>query len=183
MKAYALALILLGAAAAHAEPALTTRATDLMAQAQADAAKVASLPENTKVDILRRVGAWSEVKTSAGQGWVRMLSLKPESAGAAATGSGGSGLGSMISGLTGRTSNSATVTTGVKGLNKEDIANANSNPEEFKKMQKYAVSKDAGRTFAQRTKLSANSVEYLKGSFAGGNDTNNSGSAPGMAGM
>lgn len=183
MKAYAFALILLGAGAAHAEPAVTTRATDLMAQAQADAAKIASLSENTKVEILRRVGAWSEVKSSSGQGWVRMLSLRPESSGTAAS-SGASGLGNVVGALTGRTSNSATVTTGVKGLNKEDLANAQSNPEEFKKMQKYAVSKDAGRVFAQRAKLSANNVEYLKGSFAAsGNDNNNSGSTPGMTGM
>ncbi|MBS0308264.1 MAG: hypothetical protein JSS58_04755 [Proteobacteria bacterium] len=187
MKAYACALLLLGASLAHAESALTKSATDLMAQAQSDAAKVASLPENTKVDILRKVGAWSEVKTSAGKGWVRMFSLKPESAGtASSSGSFASGMSSLLN--AGRTSNSGTETTGVKGLTKEDLARAQPNPNEFLKMQRYAVSKEAGRAFAQRTKLSANHVDYLPDSFVGGgsggdSNNNNNGTTPGMMGM
>lgn len=181
MKACAFALILLGASAAHAESALTARATDLMAQAQADATKVAALPENTKVDILRRVGAWSEVKSAAGQGWVRMMSLKPESAGTGSSASGAGGLTSLLN--SGRSSNTATVTAGVKGLTKEDLSRAQPNPEEFRKMQRYAVGKDGARSFAQRNKLTTASVDYLEGSaFAGGNN-NDSGSAPGMTGM
>ena len=63
---------MLMASAAHAEPATTTKATELLAQAFADAKTVASLPADTRFDVLKRSGAWSEVKTSAGQtGWVR----------------------------------------------------------------------------------------------------------------
>ncbi len=148
---------------ADAEPALTVRAADLQAQAQSDAATLASLPENTKVEVLRRLGAWDEVKTATGQtGWVRMLNLRFD---VNNTGKGGSTSGTIgaLSGLlsTGRTSNTATVTTGVRGLTEEDLKNANANPAELEKMQRFAADKPAAERFAQRSKLSAVKLEYL----------------------
>ncbi len=169
MKNFVLMLIALSLAGmAHAESALTVRATDLQALAQSDAATLASLPENTKVDVLRRVGAWDEVKTSAGQtGWVRMLNLRFD---VNNTSKGNSASGSLnaLSGLlsTGRTSNTATVTTGVRGLTEEDLKNAQANPAELEKMQRFATDKAAAERFAQRTKLSVAKMEYLPESAA-----------------
>jgi hypothetical protein len=157
---------LLAIGIAHAETALTIRATDLQAQAQSDAATLASLPENTKVDVLRRVGAWDEVKTSTGQiGWVRMLNLRFD-VNNSAKGNGSGGSLNALTGLlsTGRTSNTATVTTGVRGLTEEDLKNANANPAELEKMQRFATDKTAAEKFAQRSKLSATKVDYLQGS-------------------
>jgi hypothetical protein len=166
MKSFFVTLsLLLAIGAAQAETALTVRATELQAQAQADAATIAPLSENTKVEVLRRRGAWTEVKTAAGQtGWVRMLSLKPEGSGA--TQDAGAGSSNPLSGLTnllssGRTSNTATVTTGVRGLTKEDIQNAQANPAELQKLQKNSVNKKAGQAFAQHSKLAPAQVEYL----------------------
>ncbi|MGZ3159790.1 MAG: hypothetical protein ACXU7H_11945, partial [Burkholderiaceae bacterium] len=103
---------LLAIGGAHAETAITVRATDLQAQAQADAATLVSLPETTKVEVLRRLGAWDEVKTATGQtGWVRMLNLRFDVTNSS-KGKGTSGSLNALSGLlsTGRTSNTATVT-------------------------------------------------------------------------
>lgn len=163
MRGYAFALMF-AACAAQAEPALTNRATDVLAQPQSDAGKLASLAENDKVEVLRRSGAWSQVKTGAGQaGWVRMMHLKPVSAGA---GSGGAaqGPGGALANLlgSGRSANNATVTTGVRGLQEEDLQKAQANPDEFRKMQKYAASRDAGQAFARRNKLDAAQVDYLQ---------------------
>ncbi|MGZ3238305.1 MAG: hypothetical protein ACXWIN_09045 [Burkholderiaceae bacterium] len=157
-------IALCATAMAHAESALTVRATDLQAQGQSDAATLTTLPENTKVDVLRRVGAWDEVKTSAGQtGWVRMLNLRFD-VNNAAKANGTAGSLNALSGLmsTGRTSNTATVTTGVRGLTEEDLKNANANPAELEKMQRFATDKAAAERFAQRTKLVAAKVEYLQ---------------------
>jgi hypothetical protein len=154
---------MLVASAAHAESATTTKATDLLAQAFADAKTVASLPADTKVDVLKRSGAWSEVKTSAGQtGWVRMMALKFGDGAGAKQDAGGNVLGAL-GGLAslGRTSNTATVTTGVKGLDKETLGNAQPNPEELKKLQKFMADKAAAQSFAQHSKLAANKVDYL----------------------
>jgi hypothetical protein len=147
---------------AHAASAITNKPTELQAQAKADAATIATLPENTKVDILRSMGAWREVKAATGQtGWVNMFNLKAEGSGAAASGSANpmGALGSLLSG--GRTGNDATVGTNVKGLTKEDVQNAQANPAEFQKLQGYAVKKASGQAFAQKSKLNATTVEYF----------------------
>lgn len=159
---------LLAIGSAHAETALTIRATDLQALAQSDAATLASLPENTKVDVLRRVGAWDEVKTATGQtGWVRMLNLRFDVS-TTSKGNGASGSLNALSGLlsTGRTSNTATVTTGVRGLTEEDLKNATANPAELEKMQRFATDKTSAEKFAQHSKLSATKVDYLQESTA-----------------
>jgi hypothetical protein len=176
---------MLVACVAQAESALTNRATDVLAQPQSDAAKQASLSENDKVEVLRRSGAWSEVKTAAGKtGWVRMMHLKPVNAAGNAAGASSSPANALASLLnSGRTSNNATVTTGVKGLQAEDLQRAHANPEEFRKMQKYAMPKDAGQSFARSNKLSAAQVEYLqdRAAPASGTDSGSS-SMPGMGG-
>ncbi len=166
MKAVAVALMLV-ASAAQAEPALTNRATELLAQAQSDAARLVSLPENSRVEVVKRSGAWSEVKTATGQaGWLRMMHLKSEgNAGGShaqkpSTPKAGGALASLLG--SGRTTNNATVTTGVRGLQEEDLQRARPNPEELKKMQKLAVARDAAQAFAQRSKLVPAHVDYLE---------------------
>lgn len=162
----ALALCL-GMSTAQAEPAVTARATDLQAKPQADSATLASLPENARLEVLRRSGGWSEVKTQSGQtGWVRMLNLRFEGAGnqgagnkAAPTGNPLNALNNLLS--TGRTSNTATVTTGVRGLDEADLQQAQANPAELQRARGFAVDKNAAQAFAQRSKLAANRVEYL----------------------
>ena len=166
MRNQVLALvILLVSGAANSESARTVRATEVQAQSQSDAATLATLPENTRVDVLRRSGAWSEIKTTNGQtGWVRMMSLRFD--GGAAQPEGRDGTDNSVSALTkllstGRTSGTATVTTGVRGLSEADLQNARANPAELQRMQRYAVQKDAAHAFAQRTKLSPVQIEYL----------------------
>lgn len=169
MRRMALAFTaLLTAGAAHAESALTSRSTELQAQAQSDAASIANLPENTRVDVLVRRGAWTQVKTAAGQsGWVRMLALKPENTSAASTSHPGPGAASNPLGAlnnllsSGRTSNSATVTTGVRGLSEEDLQQAQANPAELDKAQRFVADRNAAQSFAQRSNLSPLKVDYL----------------------
>jgi hypothetical protein len=162
-KNHAVALLsLLAVGAAQADPAQTIRDTDLQAQSQSDSAVLATLPGNTHLDVLQRKGAWSQVKTSANQtGWVRMLSLRFDTTAVPAKSDGGS-LGALTGLLTtGRTSNTGTVTTGVKGLNEEDLKNAQPNTAELQKMEQLAVDKPTGQAFAKKSKLTANQVAYL----------------------
>lgn len=167
MKNYALALaILLAAGAVSAESARTVRATELQAQSQSDAATLATLPENTRVNVLRRSGAWSEIKTISGQtGWVRMLSLRFDDSvqqGSSGDNRASNPVGALNNLLSsGRVSGTATVTTGVRGLSEADLRNAQANPAELQKLQKFAVHKDAAQAFAQRTNLSPAQVDYL----------------------
>ena len=158
---------------ALAESATTSKSTELMDKASADASIIGTLANQTRVDVMQRNGAWTQVKTSAGQaGWVRMTALRLD----ATTGSnvapaaGGNVLGSLMTG--GRTSNTGTVGTGVKGLDKEDLRRASPNYSELQKMQANVVGKDGARTFAQRSNLYAANVEYIDQNNIGKRENN-----------
>jgi uncharacterized protein YgiM (DUF1202 family) len=113
----ALAILLLLAAPAFAqETGFTVRDTEVKKEPFSDAQTVGTLAEKTQVKVLARQGGWMQVEAGAQSGWVRMLSIRMDS------GSSGfmSGLKSLFT--VARTGSSGqTVTTGVRGLDKEDI--------------------------------------------------------------
>jgi hypothetical protein len=140
-----------------AEPATVIRATDLKQQPATDAATLASLPENTAVDALERKSGWTRVKAPAGEGWVKMLALRYGGPGAAKQGD--SGLTQLFN--VARTGSSGTqVTTGMRGLDAQQLANAQPNPNELAKMEGFAADRKAAAGFASKGKLSARNVEY-----------------------
>lgn len=155
--------LLLAAAQAQADSAHTIRPTELHADSQSDAATLATLPENTALEVLQRRGAWSQVKSATQTGWVRMLNLRFDAkAGAAPTSASGNPLGGLTGLLaSGRTSNSGTDTTGVRGMNEEDLNKAQANLTEFKKMQGFATDKSVAQAFGKRSKLKVATVPYL----------------------
>jgi hypothetical protein len=153
-----LALVLLVPLVALAEPATVIRATDLKQAPATDAATVAALAENTAVEALERKGGWTRVKAQAGEGWVRMLALR---FGGAAPKPGASGASQLFN--VARTGTSGTqVTTGVRGLDAEQLANAQPNPAELAKLQNFAADRDAAASFAAQGKLDAKAVDYPK---------------------
>jgi len=170
--------LLLGAGLAHGESAHTIRATELHAESQSDAAILATLPENTVLEVLQRRGAWSQVKSEAQSGWVRMLNLRFDAKGgaapAAASGNQASGLSGLLA--SGRKSNSGTDTTGVRGMTEEDLNNAQANPVEFQKMQTYATDKNVAQAFGKRSKLVIAKVPYLPDPSAADGNASTSGS-------
>ena len=144
---------------AAAEPATLVRATELKQEPATDAATVAKLPENAAVDALERRGGWTRVKSGSGEGWVRMLALRFGGAGEAKKGD--SGVTQLFN--VARTGTSgAQVTTGARGLDAEQLANAQPNPAELAKMAKFAAEAQTAASFAAKGKLSATTVEYPK---------------------
>ena len=153
-----LALLLFFPLLALAEPATVIRASDLKKEPATDSATVAALPENTAVEALERKSGWTRVKADAGEGWVRMLSLR---FGGTAAKPGASGVNQLFN--VARTGSSGTqVTTGVRGLDAEQLANAQPNPAELAKLDGFAVDRDAAASFAAQGKLDAQSVAYPK---------------------
>jgi len=143
----------------HAEPATVIRATELKSQPATDASTVAQLPENTAVEALDRQGGWTRVKAAAGEGWVKMLALRYGGPGSAKKGD--TGLVQMFN--VARTGASGTqVTTGVRGLDEEKLANAQPNPGELDKLEKFAAERNAAAGFAAKGKLAAQQVSYPK---------------------
>lgn len=144
---------------AGAEPATLVRATDLKKTPATDAETVATLPENVAVEALERKGGWTRVKAQAGDGWVRMLALRFGGPGEAKRGD--SGVAQLFNAARTGTSG-AQVTTGARGLDAEQLANAQPNPAELAKMDKFAADAGAAAGFAAKGKLSATAVEYPK---------------------
>jgi hypothetical protein len=152
------ALLLLAPVLALAAPATLIRDAELRASPASDAAVVASIAVNAKVDALERKGGWTRVRAEGGrEGWVRMLALRY--AGAGEVKQGDSGVAQILN--VARTGTSGTqVTTGVRGLDADQLANAKPNEAELKKLQGYAATGDAAAGFAAKGKLEARKIDY-----------------------
>jgi hypothetical protein len=154
---------------ALADPAVTVRSTELKAQPMSDAATIATLPEKTKIETLKRQGAWIQVKSIEGKtGWVRMLSVRLGDSEAPKS----DGLGGLLSKR--NASSSGTVTTGVRGLSEEEITATHPNPSEVEKMESFTVNKSQGQKFAASGKLKSQNVDYLVSPKSTNNQTDSS---------
>jgi len=151
--------LLLLPALCWADPATLIRATELKRAPATDAETVAQLAAESAVDALERKGGWTRVKAAAGEGWVKMLSLRYAGAGAAKQGD--SGLAQLFN--VARTGSSGTqVTTGVRGLDEQQLAGARPNAAELAKLGGYAARPAAAAAFAAEGKLEAQPVAYSK---------------------
>ncbi|MDX1375649.1 MAG: SH3 domain-containing protein [Burkholderiales bacterium] len=152
------ALALLWALTAHADPATVVRATELKKAPASDSETLASLEENAAVQTAERRGGWIQVKTDAGaSGWVKFLALRFSGSGAARAGD--SGIAQLFNVARGGTSG-AQATTGVRGLDAEDISAAQPNAAAVQRMDGFAVSADDAGRFAAEGPLQAQSVDY-----------------------
>jgi hypothetical protein len=152
-----LLLLLLFPVLCWAEPASLLRPTDLKQEPATDAATVATLAENAAVDAGERKGGWVRVKAGAAEGWVRLLALRYGGAARA----GDSGVGQVFSAA--RTGSSGTqVTTGVRGLDEQMLANARPNAAELAKMTQYATTPEAAAGFAAQGRLERRQVPEVK---------------------
>jgi hypothetical protein len=153
-----LAAASLSCALAGAEPATVIRATDLKKEPASDAPTVAPLAASARVDALERKGGWTRVRTGDGaEGWVKMLALRYGGAGESKQGD--SGVAQLLNVARAGTSGAQT-TTGVRGLDAEQLVNAKPNPAELKKMEGYAASKDGAAGFASSASLAPRQVAY-----------------------
>lgn len=164
-------LLVLPATAAGAETGLVIRPADLMAQPFIDAAKVGPVAANQPVEIVARQGAWVNVTAGGRTGWIRALNLRLAGAGAApgaAASPGNSGERPSVGSLSNpasllRTGSSGrTVTTGVKGLDEENIRNASVDLQQVEALAALAATPDDARQKAATSKLAESQVDYLK---------------------
>lgn len=155
--AIALCALLLGGAACAADSGTMLKPDEIKAEPFRDAKTVAKLASGDKVSILKKDGGWLQVKSSKGSGWVRMLSVRK---GDARKGSGeASGLLSLASG---RASTGKVVsTTGIRGLNEEELKAAKFDEPELKRAESYAASRADAQKFAAQGKLQPLPFEYL----------------------
>jgi hypothetical protein len=145
------------ASALAGEAGVALKADDIRAEPFGDAKLVGKLAANDKVDIMGKNGGWLQVKSAKGAGWVRMLSIRKGDAKKGANEA--AGLLSMASGRAG--TGKVVATTGIRGLNEEELKAAQFNEAEVRLAESYAVSKEQAQQFATEGKLLARKFDYL----------------------
>lgn len=154
------ALLVMPAHAAETGTAL--KADAIRAEPFSDAKTVATLAAGDKVEIVKKDGGWLRVKSPKGSGWVRMLSVRKGEArkGEARKGAGdAAGLLGLASGRAG--TGKVVATTGIRGLNEEELKSAQFNAAELKLAESYATGKPEAQKFAAQGKLAARKFDYL----------------------
>jgi hypothetical protein len=160
LSVLALAGALLPGASAQ-EAAVTRRATELR-DAPGDKGKsIASLPAQAAVTrSTERQGPWVQVRTSAGAtGWVHLFDVGPAAAEGSSTG------GSALRGVTSLFSSSRSTqtgsTAGIRGLEAQDLANAQPNMGAVTQMEALRQSEADARSFGRSAAWNPASVEPL----------------------
>jgi len=140
-----------------AEKGSALKNDSLRSEPFADAKVTGSFARGENLEIIKKQGAWLQVKSAKGSGWVRLLSVKRgtastsnQAAGVLAVASGRAGTGQVVS------------TTGVRGLSEQELKAAKFNEEEVKTLESYTLSADKGRAFAKAGNLNSIAFKNLK---------------------
>jgi hypothetical protein len=160
MKIYKLLLLLvallLPGVSLAAEMGSALKADIIRAEPYSDAKKTGNFARGDTLEILSKKGSWLKIKTAKDSGWVRLLSVKRgtskggnEAAGVLAVASGRAGTGQVVA------------TTGVRGLNEEELKGAKYNAAEVKKLESYTQTSKQGEQFAKSGGLKAVKFAYL----------------------
>ena len=139
-----------------AEKGVALKADKLLAEPFADAKQVGTVAKGDTVTIMTKKSGWYQVNAASAKGWIRMLSVRRGAGGktsaakdVAALSTGRAGTGQIVS------------TTGVRGLNVEELKSARFDENELKKAESFGVSKNDARAFAQKGGLLARAFNYL----------------------
>lgn len=141
--------LLAAALTVRADAGQTTAATELKQAPNTSSATISQLSAGQALQIGTRQGAWYQVKTPQGEGWVRMLSVRLQGGSARGGESAMSGLASLAQASRSNT----TVATGVRGLSREQLQQSQEDPAEVARMNQFQVSAGEARQFAQAAGL------------------------------
>ena len=164
MKKHSNWLVLMGLSAllysslSIAETGSALKSDSIRYEPYADAKVIGNFSRGESLDILKKQGAWLQVKTKKNTGWVRLLSVKR-----GAASSSGNQLSGVLAAANGRAGTGQVVsTTGVRGLSNEDLKAAKFNETEIKAMEGNTVSAAEGKQFATSGGLKTVAFTNLK---------------------
>jgi len=149
--------------AAAAEQVTVERESKLYAEPRLDAPTESVLEAGTTAEVVGKSGAWLNVKTPSATGWVFSFNVRfsvgsPDAA-PSTSGGGDSAIGRIFGPERGV---NVTSTIGIRGLDTEDLRQAQFNAEQMKLLDGYAVQKDAAAQNASGKGLAPVQVEYLE---------------------
>jgi hypothetical protein len=154
-----LAAALLAAASAAAQQVTLERDSPLYAEPRVDATQVTQLRTGATGEVVGKQGAWLNLNTAAGSGWVFSFNVRFPREQAAA---GDSGAGSAAGRVFGpRRGASVTSTIGIRGIEEEDLKQASFNAGEMKLLDGYVATKEAAERGARASGLAPVGVDYM----------------------
>ena len=165
LKQLALVSLMLPTLALAAEVAQVISSVDLKKEPYSDAIIATKLPAQSLVSVLKRQGAWVNVKPATGdQGWLKMSAIKLTDGKTSVDGKKtDNGLGTLFD--LGKKSRSASsglaVTTGIRGMSEEELRKASPNPAAVSKMDSFAASNADSQSFAAQKQLKNQHIDYL----------------------
>ena len=143
------------------EHGVVVRSCQVMSEPYQDARSVTSLHEGDTVEIFKRKGGWLKISARGKTGWVRMLSIRRGAAGAQASAiTEASGVLGLATGRAG--SGNVVAATGVRGLDEEDLKQAEFNETELQTLKTYGISKKDAKMFANQAGLTTQTVPFME---------------------
>jgi hypothetical protein len=137
------------AASALAAPGTVLRNEKLYSQPRSSATVAANLAKGSSVNILSKQGGWLRVSAGKYTGWMRLLSVR-----AGAGGLSGGGIGDVVGAATTRSDPSRVVAVaGLRGLNDEELKQAQFNANELARLDAWNVTATQARSFASQSGL------------------------------
>lgn len=170
-------LLLSTSLAAADRTGILTRDSELRNAPGKTADSIATLAAQSKVRIHRRQGGWYEISQGEKTGWVRLLTVKHEKNGKRQKPDHEEkGIDELLGGLaTGHEkSNKVTAATAVRGIDEEELKNAEPDPAALEQLEHYAVDADTGQAAADEVGLQNKHVEYITAGRSKDNDDNRS---------
>jgi len=142
---------------AATESGSAIKGDEIKAEPFRDAKTLGNLKVGDPVQIVKRDGAWLQISTPQ-KGWVKMLSIRKGSS--ASSGASLTGVAALASGRAG--TGKIVSTTGIRGLNEENLKEARFSEKEVKAVEAYTVSKADAAKFAAQGKLKPRQLAYLE---------------------
>jgi len=148
------------AALAAAEPVTVERDSVVRAEPRTDSAVVANFARGVSGEALARQGAWVQVKAATATGWLYSFNVRfGVPAGSAGEGAGaGSVLGRVFAP---RQKVNVTATLGIRGLDEEDLKQAQFDGGQLEALDGFAASREQAEAHAGGAGLSAARIDYL----------------------
>ena len=144
-------------APAWAAPGVMIKDEEMRASASASAAMVGRAARGASVDILARQRGWTRISNGGRTGWVRILSVRSTTSGAAL----GNVIGMVEAGTSQRDPGRVVAVAGLRGLNEEELRLARFNASELMQLDRYTSDRADAQSFARGAGLMPIRVPYL----------------------
>lgn len=154
--------------AAEDDAGIIVRNSDVLSEPADGADSLATLTLGNRVRVTELRGRWAQVETGEGdRGWIPAANVRLGK-GKAESRSGGAVSGLLrsitgsVAGLSSSDESSEAAHVGIRGLQPEDVANAEPDPEALKQLEEYRASAETAAAHARRIALASRKLEYLE---------------------